>query len=83
MTRHFLVGTVLLAATAFAASAQESGLVALETRQDSQGWEAVGRLDIQGKGFCTASLLRDRLILTAAHCLYDDDGSLITASPRI
>lgn len=59
------------------AHAQESGLVALETRQDSQGWEAVGRLDIRGKGFCTAALIRDRLILTAAHCLYDLDGSLL------
>ncbi|WP_245834426.1 trypsin-like serine peptidase [Yoonia maricola] len=58
-------------------TAQETDLVTLETRQDSQGWEAVGRLDIRGKGFCTAALIRDRLILTAAHCLYDIDGTLI------
>jgi len=56
--------------------AQQSELVTLQTRQDSKGWEGVGRLDISGKGFCTAALIRDRLILTAAHCLYDDDGSL-------
>lgn len=56
---------------------QQSDLVTLETRQDSQGWEAVGRLDIAGKGFCTAALIRDRLILTAAHCLFADDGTLI------
>ncbi|MEL6838602.1 MAG: trypsin-like serine protease [Pseudomonadota bacterium] len=79
MMRRFLGVVVLLAVAAFGASAQESDLVALETRQDSQGWEAVGRLDIRGKGFCTASLIRDRLILTAAHCLYDNDGSLISA----
>ncbi|WP_366510937.1 trypsin-like serine protease [Yoonia sp.] len=64
-------------AGALAAQAQETGLVSLETRQASQGWEAVGRLDIRGKGFCTAALIRERLILTAAHCLYDDDGSVI------
>jgi V8-like Glu-specific endopeptidase len=73
--RKFLISAFLLAASAL--HAQESGLITLETRQDSQGWEAVGRLDIRGKGFCTAALIRERLILTAAHCLYDSDGSLI------
>ncbi len=76
--RHFLVSLVLTLATTLNAKAQGSELVTLETRQDSQGWEAVGRLDIRGKGFCTAALIRDRLILTAAHCLYDSDGSLIS-----
>jgi V8-like Glu-specific endopeptidase len=58
--------------------AQETGLITLLTRQDSQGWEAVGRLDIRGKGFCTAALIREHLILTAAHCLYDSEGTLIS-----
>jgi V8-like Glu-specific endopeptidase len=77
--RQFLISVTLLIAASLGVQAQESGLVTLETRQDSQGWEAVGRLDIQGKGFCTAALIRDRLILTAAHCLYDNDGGLIEA----
>lgn len=76
--RQLLVAAILGVAMTSGAQAQEAGLVTLETRQASQGWEAVGRLDIQGKGFCTAALIRDRLILTAAHCLYDNDGSLIT-----
>lgn len=59
-------------------AAQESGLVTLQTRNDSRGWEGVGRLDIIGKGFCTAALIQNRLILTAAHCLYDTDGTLIS-----
>ncbi|MDX8351602.1 trypsin-like serine peptidase [Cognatiyoonia sp. IB215182] len=79
MTRRFLFGFVFMMIGAVMAPAQESDLISLETRQDSQGWEAVGRLDIRGKGFCTAALIRDRLILTAAHCLFDDDGSLIPA----
>ena len=77
--RHILqiIALVLLSCTAV--QAQETPLVALETRQDSRGWDAVGRLDIAGKGFCTAALIRDHLILTAAHCLYDTDGTLISA----
>jgi protease YdgD len=59
--------------------AQESGLVTLQTRQASTGWEAVGRLDILDQGFCTAALINDRLILTAAHCVYDETGRVIAA----
>lgn len=75
--QQLLLGLVLLAGSVNTAQAQDTGLVTLQTRQDSEGWEAVGRLDIRGKGFCTAALIRDRLILTAAHCLYDNDGTLI------
>lgn len=75
--RQFLILVLLVAASTLGVQAQETALVPLQTRQDSTGWEAVGRLDISGKGFCTAALIRERLILTAAHCLYDDDGSLI------
>jgi protease YdgD len=59
-------------------AAQETGLVTLQTREDSRNWAGVGRLDIIDKGFCTAALIQNRLILTAAHCLYDTDGSLIS-----
>ncbi|MDP5085059.1 MAG: trypsin-like serine protease [Yoonia sp.] len=76
--RHLVFALLIWLGVAHAVQAQESGLVTLQTRQDSQGWEAVGRLDIRGKGFCTASLIRDRLILTAAHCLYDEGGGLVS-----
>ncbi|MEO1637869.1 MAG: trypsin-like serine protease [Pseudomonadota bacterium] len=77
--RRYLAALVLALTLPSVGAAQETGLVTLETRQDSEGWEAVGRLDIRGKGFCTAALIRERLILTAAHCLYDNDGTLISA----
>ena len=76
--RQLLMSALMFLATGL--HAQESDLVTLQTRQDSQGWEAVGRLDIRGKGFCTAALIRERLILTAAHCLFDSDGNAIDAS---
>ena len=77
--RHFLISIWVFLVMGFSAHAQQTDLITLETRQDSQGWEGVGRLDIRGKGFCTAALIRDRLILTAAHCLYDNAGNLIPA----
>ncbi len=65
--------SMLLALCAAPALAQDRSddLVSLETRQATEGWEAVGRLDIQGEGFCTAALIGDRLALTAAHCVFD------------
>ncbi|PCJ06292.1 MAG: trypsin [Rhodobacteraceae bacterium] len=35
------------------------------------GWEAVGRLSIAGRNMCTGALIAPNLVLTAAHCLYD------------
>jgi V8-like Glu-specific endopeptidase len=57
--------------------AQSSNLVTLETGEDGRGWEGVGRLDIAGKGFCTAALIQDDLVLTAAHCLYGFNDELL------
>lgn len=69
--RHWVLA---LACTmmAGAASAQSSRLQSLETSEAGRGWDAVGRLDIAGKGFCTGALIAPDLVLTAAHCLFDN-----------
>lgn len=48
-----------------------NGMKRLDTGNDSRGWEAVGRLELAGKGFCTAAMIEPHLVLTAAHCLWD------------
>ncbi|MEO0752888.1 MAG: trypsin-like peptidase domain-containing protein [Pseudomonadota bacterium] len=59
--------------------ATASDFVRLTDRDDLFGWEAVGRVDLNGQGFCTGVLIATDLVLTAAHCIFDNRGQLIPA----
>ncbi|MCV2887699.1 trypsin-like serine peptidase [Ruegeria aquimaris] len=66
-----LLALLLGLCLALPAAAQNSGLRRLTERDDLFGWEAVGRLDIAGTGFCTGTLIAPDMVLTAAHCAFD------------
>ncbi len=72
-----LAVTIILALAAGTAGAQDTRLQSLDTLGAGRDWAGVGRIDIDGKGFCTGALIAPDLVLTAAHCLFDKDGGRI------
>lgn len=72
---YLIIASVLACTLGFGAAAQNTGLARLTDREDLLGWEAVGRLDLAGSGFCTGTLIAPDLVLTAAHCTYHPQTS--------
>lgn len=75
MMRALIALFLALAAPAFA-----DPLKSLTDRSDILGWEAVGRLNLDGRAHCSAALVATRHVMTAAHCLFGDGESEVDLS---
>lgn len=71
--------TLLMLVASAAAAQDNSGLEELATREELRGFEPVGRVDVEDGGFCTGALIAPDLVLTAAHCAFNPDGTRIGA----
>lgn len=57
----------------------ETALIGLNRVEQASPWKAVGRLD-SSAGYCTGTLIAPDLVLSAAHCTFDKQGTRLPAS---
>lgn len=53
-----------------ATAEEDAPLRRLLGADEARAWQAVGRINMEGAGFCTGALIAPDLVLTAAHCMY-------------
>ena len=72
----FLIATALIVTSGLlSANPLPKGIKGIDHRIRVNGtsapWQAIGRLHLSGRGFCTGVLVKPGMVLTAAHCVWN------------
>ncbi|MEM7439950.1 MAG: trypsin-like serine protease [Pseudomonadota bacterium] len=62
---------LLFSLASVAQAGQQQSLRKLLSADEARDWQAVGRVELAGSGFCTGALIAPNMVLTAAHCMFD------------
>ncbi|WP_193140467.1 serine protease [Meridianimarinicoccus sp. MJW13] len=68
---NILFGLALMAVSVPVSANETGSSRVMLSVQEQKNWQAIGRLNVTGIGYCTATAIGPDLILTAAHCVVD------------
>lgn len=81
--RFFVALSVVLTFATPGGAQGPSALRQLVELADQDNWLSIGRLNVTGQGFCTATLVASDLVMTAAHCIVDKRTLKVVSPDRV